>query len=521
MLLSQDIIFHQIRLRFSAHYACKVQMLEVGRPLFYEEESSASYSAMILDKDVVMDMADLDVPHPVGCLLICAGLSRENLSVQGCSVISVEADISFYALFNLLQGIFNKFDLWDAQMTSICREGGTFQDLIDCTESVIFDPISLVDMAFHYVAYCSLSLKKGLVAKHVDPQGNIPSEVVNDWVISNVYSEILQRTGVFSFSLNDDFLLCSNLFYEDTVIGRLAIRIYDKNESVVSYYHSVLNHLVRAVSKLYRYHGSFSQNEDRKNSLRRIILAGLDEKGVGSGGLEWEDVISQMGWDKEDMYLLIQFRPNSRYDKNMYGDYLTTEIERRWQGCICFEYQDRLMMLVNKDRFNVREEKQLFRQALAQFLRESLLVAGISREIHTWKDLYPAYKQVEAAIEIGVVETPTRWLFSFDNYALLGLLRKGYLEFGPEYICSEKLLLLKQHDEQKNTEYYKTLKTYFLCRFNASATAKKLYIHRSSFLNRLERIQEISKISLDSVDEWLYLAVSFKIMEKNSPTYDF
>ena len=49
--------------------------------------------------------------------------------------------------------------------------GVVFQRLIDCTEAVIFDPISLVDMAFHYVAYCSLSLKKGLVAKHVDAQG--------------------------------------------------------------------------------------------------------------------------------------------------------------------------------------------------------------------------------------------------------------------------------------------------------------------------------------------------------------
>ncbi len=520
MQLPQDIIFHQVQIKFKAHYVCKIQTLEVGRPLFFDEENPASFNVVVLDRDIVEDMAGLDVPPPVGCLLICAGLSNENLTIPGCSVISVEEGVSFSALFNLLQDIFNKFDLWDAQLTRICRDGGTFQDLIDCTESVLFDPISLMDMAFHYIAYCSLSLKKGLVAKHVDAQGNVPSETVNDWVISNVYAEISQKTGVFSFAMNDAFLLCCNVYYDNNVVGRLAIRIYDKSESAIAYHSPLLAYLAQAVAKLYRFHGSFSQNEDRRNSLRRIILAALDEKGVGPG-LEWEEAISQMGWAKEDMYLLVQFRPNSRYDKNIYGDYLTTEIERRWQGCICFEYQGRLMMLVNKDQFSVREETQLFRQALAHFLRESLLVAGVSREIHAWKDLYPAYKQVETAIEIGVVETPTRWLFSFDNYALLGLLRKGYLEFGPEYVCSEKLLLLKEHDEQKNTEYYKTLKTYFLCRFNASATAKKLYIHRSSFLNRLERIQEISKISLDSVDEWLYLAISFKIMEKKSPAYNF
>ena len=81
---------------------------------------------VVLDKDTVADMADLEVSPPVGCLLICSGLSSENLSIPGCSVISVEEDVSFSALFNLLQNIFNKFDLWDAQLTRICRDGSSF-----------------------------------------------------------------------------------------------------------------------------------------------------------------------------------------------------------------------------------------------------------------------------------------------------------------------------------------------------------------------------------------------------------
>jgi sugar diacid utilization regulator len=250
------------------------------------------------------------------------------------------------------------------------------------------------------------------------------------------------------------------------------------------------------------------------NSLRHLLREILNNK--GGSREKWEKAISESGWRNSDRYLLIQFRPNPRYDKNAYADYLTVEIERKWQGCIGFEYEKRLMVLVNKEQFSSSEDDMPFRQALAYFLRESLLVAGISRTIETVKDIYPAYKQAEAAIEIGVSEAPTNWSFNFEGYALSYLLKNGKGEFEPEYVCSEKLLSLRRCDGSKNTEYYKTLNTYFSCRLNASAAAKKLCLHRSSFLNRMERIQKLANIDFNSADELLHLAISFKIMGKAS-----
>lgn len=513
MELFQDIIFHQIRIRFDARYICKTEGLRVGRPVFYEKIITTSHCTIIIDVTTLAAMDEGDAPSVPGSLLICPGIPGQTIEISGCSVIGVESNISFPTLFNLLQEIYNRFDRWDAELTSVCQNGGSFQDLIDCTEAVVYDPISLVDMAFHYVAYCSRSLEKGLAEKHVDTQGNVPPEVVNEWVARNVYSEICQKTEVFSFSMNNADHLCNNIFYKNEIIGRLAIRIYEKNESTVLYYKVVLEHLAQAMSQLYRIHASFSQKENSRNSLRILLIKSLDQK--SGSRKKWEKAIAENGWLKSDKYFLVQFRPNPRYDKNVYADYLIREIERRWQGCIGFEYHNRLMLLVNKERFSSNEDDMPFRQVLAYFLRESLLVAGISRTVNALKDIYPAYKQTEAAIEIGVSERPTSWSFNFEDYALFYLLKNGKGVFAPEYICSEKLLLLKHHDAIKNTEYFKTVKAYFLCRFNASAAAKKLFLHRSSFLNRMERIQKLAKIDFNSTDEWLYLAISFKIMEKS------
>ena len=43
-------------------------------------------------------------------------------------------------------------------------------------------------------------------------------------------------------------------------------------------------------------------------------------------------------------------------------------------------------------------------------------------------------------------------------------------------------------DRTKETEYFKTLDTYFLCNKNILQTAKKLNIHRSTLTYRLEKI---------------------------------
>ena len=44
-------------------------------------------------------------------------------------------------------------------------------------------------------------------------------------------------------------------------------------------------------------------------------------------------------------------------------------------------------------------------------------------------------------------------------------------------------------------------------------SARKLFIHRSTFLYRLERIQEIVPIDFNNEDELFYLLLSFRILD--------
>lgn len=84
-------------------------------------------------------------------------------------------------------------------------------------------------------------------------------------------------------------------------------------------------------------------------------------------------------------------------------------------------------------------------------------------------------------------------------------------------LCHEKLLLLQAHDKEQGTEYMRTLEVYLKNHLNAVQSARELYIHRSTFLYRLERIRALLDSDLTDYDELLYLMLSFYLLKEDQP----
>jgi DNA-binding PucR family transcriptional regulator len=69
-------------------------------------------------------------------------------------------------------------------------------------------------------------------------------------------------------------------------------------------------------------------------------------------------------------------------------------------------------------------------------------------------------------------------------------------------------------DEKNHTEYIPTLQAYLEQHLGATQAAKQLFIHRSTFLYRMERIREILQSDLDDPDELFYLELSLRLLEQ-------
>ena len=94
------------------------------------------------------------------------------------------------------------------------------------------------------------------------------------------------------------------------------------------------------------------------------------------------------------------------------------------------------------------------------------------------------------------------------------MLEQGRGEFPGELVCSRRILELRNFDALHHTDYYHTLKCYVQNQMNAVQTAKQLFIHRSTFLYRMEKISEIVDLDLSNYDLLLYVMMTLRILEQ-------
>ena len=102
------------------------------------------------------------------------------------------------------------------------------------------------------------------------------------------------------------------------------------------------------------------------------------------------------------------------------------------------------------------------------------------------------------------------WCYRFDDYLLEYILSQSSHQISPELLVSSRLDALINYDRENKTELYRTLQVYLEHERNSLQTAKTLFIHRSSLVYRLERIQKITKIDLDNPRHRLLLQICFR-----------
>ena len=110
---------------------------------------------------------------------------------------------------------------------------------------------------------------------------------------------------------------------------------------------------------------------------------------------------------------------------------------------------------------------------------------------------------------------PFRWLSS--EY----ILSQSSHQISPELLVSSRLDALINYDLENKTELYRTLQVYLEHERNSLQTAKTLFIHRSSLVYRLERIQKITKIDLDNPRNRLLLQICFLLIQEKEPASDW
>ena len=127
-------------------------------------------------------------------------------------------------------------------------------------------------------------------------------------------------------------------------------------------------------------------------------------------------------------------------------------------------------------------------------------------------DLHYCYLQSKIALDIGSKYQTYRWVHRFEDISLYYLTECCTRELPTHMVCSQKLLELKAYDIRHHSEFCETLRVYLETHLNAVQASRRLFIHRSTFLYRLDRIKELINIDFEDEDMLFYLMMSFRML---------
>ena len=150
---------------------------------------------------------------------------------------------------------------------------------------------------------------------------------------------------------------------------------------------------------------------------------------------------------------------------------------------------------------------------LKKFLADTSGIAGVSNGFTDLFGARIAYLQAESAIENGMITNPETELFYFQTYALISMVINSMGNLPAEAYFSEKLQNLIKHDKNGPISYLDTLRVFLRSSLSYSQTAEELYIHRSTVVDRISRIERELDVDLKDPDTRLQLEIILKAME--------
>lgn len=474
--------------------------MALERPVFYTGENSSFES-----NHVYLALADQLPRTPdfsENVVLICIG-KPSSIYVSGiCVCLEISENPDLFQVFNRLQEIYNIFERWETGLKGILNSTSDIQSMIDISEPVLNNPMVVIDADYVIQGYSKvIDEREELAALQPDKNHFIRQELLSQ----NVWRTETDRTLIkpFLIEYEGNITFSQNLFEHGSYVGNLSIRFvlrpFRRSDNIISQYLSarITEGLVQLKTLCY----------GGKELIRNTFLTLL--KGyplTGQSRQYAENVL------RYKAFQCIRSIPEEQSKKKLPVSYFCNLIEKSFPQSIAFEYENSVLILM------VAAEKhsdQLADSSMWELFSSMAITAGVS-DVFMGTELSKFrfyYLQTCVAVNLGSQEDPERHVYFFKDYALHQMIYSCIGEFPKELLFPAGFSRLIAYDAMTQTDYIETLRVYLDTNMNVAKSAEKLFIHRSTFLERLKKIEKYLGMSLKEPDVRLQINILLKILE--------
>lgn len=480
--------------------------MELDRPLLLTAEKP------LLDNRVYVTETH-SLPHFVELvnkplLLLAAGEASDARAAAGFQNICLFPNgTSASELFNTVQSIFDRYDAWDESLRA-CMEGdGDLNELLNMAASMLRNPIMVCAADYSILARSStIEDRGGLLGSHIS------YKLIQKLKMDTAFQKLVQQKRPYRFSeaASGSAFLCQNLFLGHDFAYRIIIA--DTQQPISAQSEILLEHIAGYVQRSLsdnRYAGALYVQESRFSRVEALLQSLISNEKVDY--IPIINGLSDISWLQTHRYCCVCVQIGSLDYRAHTVKLLCNQLEELLPGSSAFEFSGNIVVLVNLDLHGGSATDMVGQ--MVYFLRDNFLKAGVSDEFTGFIDMFYYHRQALIALDFVCRQQSYRWTARFSDVALPYMAEQCMRELPLHVVCSRGVLQMQRYDEEHGTFFYKTLACYIETRFNALQTAKKLFIHRSTFLYRMDRIKELFKIDLENDDILLYTMLSMKMLE--------
>ncbi len=477
--------------------------LTLGRPVFLDACGAWPEGRVCICEELPGSLCSYPLPEHI---LVLYTESPSDLP-EGFSdkMLEIPDSCSLSELFNCLQELFDYYDSWDNRLNALtCREASP-QELLDASYPLFQNPLLLRAADFSLLSYSSIIDENPRLTHLTDPEASF--ETLSICKLDPLYLEARNYHAPFFFPeyLSGSRELCVNLFQHGNYSHRLILE--EELGKIQEEQAPLLEHLAGYIQTALNRSGQ--ENIGSGHSLEHLLTDIISGKQANYSLIE--NQLSEFGWYSSHSYCCMSLKVTSLDQQNLTTKYLCSHFEKIVPGSCAFPYGDELVIFVNLTRYDGTVDQMLNR--IIFFLRDNFLKTGVSNPIQGSMELQYCYLQSRIALDTGSKYQTYRWIHKFEDLSLNYLLECCTRELPTHMVCSPKILALKAYDIKHHSEYCKTLETYLDTHLNAVQASQHLFIHRSTFLYRLDRIRELINIDFEDSEQLFYLMISFRLLK--------
>ena len=445
--------------------------------------------------------------HPVLVEDVCViSIGDCQWEERMCSVIQINTKQAWQKVYNDVSDVFKRYLAWDRELLYILKSGGGVYELTVSAYNFLGNPLYIHDKDFNILAIPTWVVGMGEVeVDNLTGKKTVPLETIQRLDHNPAYRETLKdhKAKLWDPPYAKNRQMYANIWMEEKVYcGRLLIR--ELNTSFKPSTFILAEHFAKIVAIAIE-QDQFQMDEENsiEKMLKQYYLTGKIEESY------LLERLGMLGWKRKGYYqcLILELHDNNGL-VNIRK--VKSTIDIKIQNGLSFIEKNKIYMVYNAQN-NVSDNQQI--EILKNICNNANISVGISQHFEDFLNVNEYHNVAYKTIEIGKDKYPEKKIFYFKDYVLDYILLHFRKEFRDEVICSQGVQKLQKSDRENHTEYIKTLTTYLNHNGQQTATAQALFIHRSTLMYRMEKIQNLLHMDLNIFENRLYLLISIYILQ--------